>query len=39
MVTHAEIFGRATFVTFEECSEMALVLETKAVGDLLDGGC
>ena len=36
MVTHAEIFGRATLVTLEECSEMALVLEAEAVCDLLD---
>ena len=39
MVTRAEIFGRATLVTLEERAEVALVLETEAVGDLLNGGC
>ena len=39
MVTHAEIFGRATLVTLEEGAEMALVLEAEAVCDLLNGCC
>lgn len=39
MIMHAKIFGRATLVTLEECSEMALVQEAEAVCDLLNGCC